>query len=114
MRELKGHVQSLLETAKGFYFYRLACEPGIPPKTRIVMVSPSITDVMGIKDANDFESWFAGLHPDDVSRIMAAHQKTLETGALFAGAVARARARGPKSQALSACPSTDVRCAWTH
>ena len=83
LRELKGHVQSLLETAKGFYFYRLACEPGIPPKTRIVMVSPSITDVMGIKDANDFESWFAGLHPDDVSRIMAAHQKTLETGALF-------------------------------
>lgn len=83
LRELKGHVQSLLETANGFYFYRLAVEPGVPPKTRIVMVSPSIIDVMGIKDANDFESWFTGLHPDDAPRIMAAHQKTIETGALF-------------------------------
>lgn len=83
LRELKSHVQSLLETAKGFYFYWLACEPGTPPKTRIVMVSPSIIDVMGIKEANDFESWFAGFHPDDAPRIMAAHQKTIETGALF-------------------------------
>ena len=83
LSDLKGHLQSLLQTARGFYFYRVAVEPGTPPRLRVVLVSPSILDVMGIKDAQDFESWFTGLHPDDKPRIMEAHQHSAATGALF-------------------------------
>jgi len=85
LRDLKGHVQSLLQTAKGFYFYRLALEPGIPAKVRVVMVSPSIIEVKGIavRDMDKIEAWFEHIHPEDKPRILETNQHSLETGALF-------------------------------
>ena len=83
LRELKGDVQSLLQTARGFFFYRVALDPANPHRGRVLLVSPSITEVFGITDRYDFDSWFKGLHPEDMPRIMEAHHHSLTTGVAF-------------------------------
>ena len=82
-RELKNHVQSMLQTARGFFFYRVAIDPDVPSKVRVIMVSPSIRDVAGIEDPDNFESWFVHLHPDDIPRIRAANDLSLRSGVAF-------------------------------
>ena len=80
LHELRGHVQSLLHTAKGFFFYRVAIEPGPASKIRVVMVSPSITEVTGMKDVDNFDSWFTNIHPDDKPKIIEASNHSVATG----------------------------------
>ena len=73
----------MLRTARGFFFYRVAVVGGKLGKARVVLVSPSIVDVAGIEDPYDFNSWFAGFHPDDMPRIMRANQYSITTGAPY-------------------------------
>ena len=80
LHELQNHVQSLLQTAKGFFIYRVAVSPGGLDKPRVILVSPAIREVAGITDPYNFESWFACVHPDDLSRVIKANKQSIATG----------------------------------
>lgn len=80
LNELKSHVQSLLQTAKGFFFYRVAIKSGVPPKVQVIMVSPSITEMTGIRDIDNFESWFTNIHPDDKLKVIEANNRSIAAG----------------------------------
>jgi PAS domain S-box-containing protein len=73
------NLQSLLMNAKGFSIYQAAPDEASPYGARIVLVSPSITDVSGITDLYNFGAWFENIHPDDMPRIVAANKRSLET-----------------------------------
>jgi PAS domain S-box-containing protein len=72
LRESEEHLRSLMETATRFAVYRLCIDPSAPQRMRVVFVSPSIRDLMGVKDPMDFDSWFENLVPEDRKRIFAA------------------------------------------
>jgi len=78
--ELNADMYSILHTAQGFFFYRVAVERGDLSKSRVILVSPSITDVAGITDPYDFESWFAAFHPDDKPGIIEANRRSVVSG----------------------------------
>jgi PAS domain S-box-containing protein len=77
-RESENHLCSLLENATDFAVYRLAVDRQNPYHAKVVLVSPSITQIVGISDPYRFESWFEDLHPDDRERIVAANARALE------------------------------------
>jgi PAS domain S-box-containing protein len=69
---------SLLEDAIDFAVYRIAVDSNDQYGGRVVMVSPSIIDIVGIEDPWCFESWFEHLHPDDLDRIVKANRQAWE------------------------------------
>jgi PAS domain S-box-containing protein len=73
LRESEEHLLSLMETATNFAVYRLAFERGDPNRGRVVFVSPSIKDILGVKKPEDLEDWFENIHIDDVARVKASH-----------------------------------------
>jgi len=72
-----GHPQliSLLEDAIDFAIYIIAVDPDSPYGGRVVMVSPSVVDIVGIRDPQRFETWFENLHPDDAERVIEANRR---------------------------------------
>jgi PAS domain S-box-containing protein len=83
LRESESHMRSLIEAAKSFAIYRLAVDPANPYLGRVVVVSPSLEDLLGTADPHDFVTWFADIHPDDLPRIVEANRRSLESGAPF-------------------------------
>jgi PAS domain S-box-containing protein len=73
----EAHLRSLLENATDFAVYRLAVDPQDLHLARVILVSPSITDIVGVSDPYHFESWFEGLHPDDRDRVIEANERAL-------------------------------------
>ncbi len=71
---------SLLENARDFVIYRVAVNPTDPYGGRVVLVSPSIRDVLGITDPYRFETWFENLHPEDLPRVIEANQHAWQEG----------------------------------
>ncbi len=66
---------SLLEDAIDFAIYIVAVDPESPYGGRVAMVSPSIVDIVGIRDPQRFETWFENLHPDDADRVIEANRR---------------------------------------
>jgi hypothetical protein len=62
----EGDLLSLLEDAIDFAVYRIAIDPTHPYGGRVVMVSPSIKEIVGIEDPWRFETWFEHIHPEDL------------------------------------------------
>ena len=77
-RKGEEHLRSLMETADDFVVYRLAIVEQAP-RLKVVFVSPSIEDIMGVSDPMRFDTWFENIHSDDVERITEANQKAFET-----------------------------------
>ena len=73
-------LQSLLQNATDFAVYRLALDPEHPYGARVVMVSPSLADIVGITDLDRFETWFENVHPEDSERVYAANKRAIELG----------------------------------
>ena len=73
LRESEEHLRSLMETATNFAVYRLAFEEGDPSRAKVVFVSPSIMDLLGVREPMDLDTWFESIHPEDAERIMTAH-----------------------------------------
>jgi PAS domain S-box-containing protein len=74
------HLRSLLENATDFAVYRIAVDPDHLDRAQVIFVSPSITEITGIRDPYRFESWFDDLHPDDRERVIAANERALRLG----------------------------------
>lgn len=79
LQESEEHFRSLMENATNFAVYRLTSDQSSPYKLRIIFVSPSAKDILGVAEPNKFESWFENIHPDDVGRILEANQMAFET-----------------------------------
>jgi PAS domain S-box-containing protein len=73
LRESEEHLRSLMETAVNFAVYRIAFENGDPGKANIVFVSPSIKEILGVREPNDINDWFKNIHPRDTKRIFDSH-----------------------------------------
>ncbi len=79
LRKSEEHLRSLMENADDFVVYRLTIDEQSPVRLKVVFVSPSITDILGVSDPMKFEEWFDKIHPDDVKRVVEANQKAFKT-----------------------------------
>ncbi len=79
LRKSQEHLQSLMESATGFTIYRLVYDPTSPHSLRVVFISPSFEDILGIPEPLKFETWFDSVHPDDIDRLNLANQQSFET-----------------------------------
>ncbi|KMY66302.1 hypothetical protein AAU61_17700 [Desulfocarbo indianensis] len=75
LAENEAHLRSLMDTATNFVVYRLAVDHQSPHHFKVVFVSPSIRELLGVRDASNLETWFAQIHPDDRPRIMEANER---------------------------------------
>jgi len=64
-RRNEAHLRSLMESASHFAIFRLQAEPSQPLGFRVIFVSPSIAEIMGIADPMDFSQWFTNVHPEE-------------------------------------------------
>jgi PAS domain S-box-containing protein len=83
LRESEGHMRSLMESARSYAVYRVVLDPSNPFLGRVILASPSMKDLLSIEDLYDFNTWFDGIHPDDVARIVETNRCSLETGVPF-------------------------------
>ncbi len=79
----EAHLRSMLESAQGYAIYRLAVDLDHPYLCRVMLVSPSIREVIGIDDPFDFSGWFGDIHPEDEPRIVAANRRAVTDGVPF-------------------------------
>ena len=79
LQESEGHLRSLMESASNFAVYRLISDGDNPNLLRVIFVSPSITDIMGVSEPMSFETWFKHIHSDDVERIVEANIEAFKT-----------------------------------
>ncbi|MEW5722666.1 MAG: PAS domain S-box protein [Thermodesulfobacteriota bacterium] len=80
LTENSENLRLLLETAEGFAIYQLAFDEDSPHKARVVVVSTSIKDILGLSEPLKIETWFEQLHPDDAGRIVEANLRSWATG----------------------------------
>jgi PAS domain S-box-containing protein len=74
------HFKALMENITNFAIYRLVYDNSQPHRFKVVFVSPSIVDIMGVSDPMKFETWFEDIQPDDKDRLAKNHARALETG----------------------------------
>jgi PAS domain S-box-containing protein len=79
LRKSEEHMRSLLESAKGFSLYQLVFDETSPLSLKVVTASPSIKYILGIPDPMNLEAWFEAIHPDDLNRVIRAHQQAFDT-----------------------------------
>ncbi len=79
LRETERHLKSLMESATNFAVYRLAGRDEDPNSVKVIFVSPSIKDIMGVSEPMNFGTWFENIHPDDVERIVLANREAFKT-----------------------------------
>ena len=78
-RESEEHLTSLMESATNFAVYRLINDSDNSDSLRVIFVSPSITDIMGVPEPMSFKAWFEHIHPDDEERIVRANIEAFKT-----------------------------------
>lgn len=78
---------SLLEDAIDFGLYRIAIDPTQPYGGKVVMVSPSIKEIVGMEDPWRFETWFEHIHPDDLERVIEANRRSWQNNLRYDQAV---------------------------
>jgi PAS domain S-box-containing protein len=78
LHESEEHLNSMMQNAEHYAVYRLSISDSYHG-LKVVFVSPSIIDIMGVDNPNKFESWFENIHPDDRERIKAANLQAFET-----------------------------------
>lgn len=83
LRESHAHLRSLLDHATNFVLYRVAVDPQNPYGGRVVLVSESIREIVGVAEPYRFESWFEHVHPDDLTRTVEAVRRAAEHGEPF-------------------------------
>ena len=76
-------LRSLLEKSRNFAIYRIAVDAAHPYGGNVVMVSPSIQDVIGASDPNDYGSWFQYVHPEDIQHVLDANHRSFMDGTAF-------------------------------
>ncbi len=83
VRQSEAHLRSLMTSAHSFAVYRLVSDPARPYQASVVFASPSVREIMGLEDPNDFSTWFANIHPADRSAVVAAQMESAASGVPF-------------------------------
>ena len=83
LQESEEHHRSFVESAKGFIVYRLEVDIENYFSGRLVFVSPSIEDEIGISPEAEFSEWFNNVHPDDLPGLIEAQAKSVLNGDTF-------------------------------
>ncbi len=83
LRVVEDHWRSTMASARTFVLYRLAVDPDDPLKARVVYVSPSITEILGVLEPGDFSAWFRHIHEQDLPRVHEAQRRSALTGVPF-------------------------------
>ncbi|GAP11912.1 histidine kinase [Bellilinea caldifistulae] len=78
--ETQTALKLLVENARHFALYRIELDPRHPLGGKVIFVSPSLKDIVGIDDPYNFEHWFAGIHPEDLARVKEANQRSIRFG----------------------------------
>jgi DNA-binding CsgD family transcriptional regulator/PAS domain-containing protein len=78
LRKSEKHLRSLIENAVDFAIYRLILDESDPYEAKVVFVSPSLMDMVGVTDPMKYKTWFENIHPDDVDRVVEANLKCRE------------------------------------
>lgn len=79
LKSSEEHLRSLMRNAELYAVYRLAISEMSPNKLEVVFVSPSIVDIMGVTNPDNFDLWFEHIHADDKERIFKANLKAFQT-----------------------------------
>jgi len=79
LQESEAHLRSLMETAANFAIFRLVRDEEKPRGFKVVFVSPSIADIMGVAKPMKFETWFENIHADDAERVAEASRRAFKT-----------------------------------
>jgi PAS domain S-box-containing protein len=79
LRNSEEHLRSIMESATGFTIYRLVYDPNSIRSMRVIFVSPSFEDIVGLAEPMKFEAWFDAVHPDDIGRITMANEQAFKT-----------------------------------
>jgi PAS domain S-box-containing protein len=80
LEESESMLRSVVENARHFAIYRVQIDKKEPYFGRVLLVSPSLQDLLGVDDPYDFKNWFVNLHPDDYDRVVEANRRSLEEG----------------------------------
>ncbi len=83
LKESEEHLRSTVENAETFAIYRIEVDEKSEFGGRVVFVSPSLRNLMGIEDINNFQLWFKNIIPDDKSRVIEANMRSAQTGERF-------------------------------
>ena len=79
LQESEEHLSSLMLNARHYAVYRLKVSNSGFQGLKVVFVSPSIINIMGVDSPTKFETWFENVHTDDRKRILKANLKAFET-----------------------------------
>lgn len=79
-RETQKALKSLVENARRFALYRIELDPRKPFGGKVVFVSPSLKEIVGIVDPTRFENWFENIHPEDLPRVREANRRSTQFG----------------------------------
>lgn len=79
-QETQTALRLLVENARHFALYRIELDPRLHLGGKVVFVSPSIKEIMGIENPYDFEQWFENIHPEDLPRVKEANQHSIRSG----------------------------------
>jgi DNA-binding CsgD family transcriptional regulator/PAS domain-containing protein len=79
LQESEEHLSSLMLNAEQYAVYRLSISDSDSHGLKVVFVSPSIVDIMGVDMPEKFETWFENIHADDRERIVKANLQAFET-----------------------------------
>jgi len=82
LQESEAHLRSLMHSARNFAVYRLVYDDTAPYGLRVVMVSPSIRDLMDVAEPMKLETWFDKVHPEDMARVVEANRRAFDTHSL--------------------------------
>ncbi|MGE5027154.1 MAG: PAS domain S-box protein, partial [Betaproteobacteria bacterium] len=116
LKKSEAHFRSLLENASNFVIFRLAVNPGTPVGAEVLLISPSVHDIMGLPNPYNLASWFDHFDPEDIGWITAAKNRSLANGENFS---AQMRWFHPKRQtwvwlSMLVTPVTDTEGSITH
>lgn len=79
-QETQTALRLLVENARHFALYRIELDPRLHLGGKVVFVSPSLKEIMGIENPYDFEQWFENIHPEDLPRVKEANQHSIRSG----------------------------------
>jgi PAS domain S-box-containing protein len=83
LKEVERHLRSFMESATGFVVYQLGVDALNPNTSRVLFVSPSMQDIMGVADPYKFEHWFENVHPTDKDRVLQSAKDSFAHGTPF-------------------------------
>ena len=65
LKRTEDYLRAMMESARGFGFFRLACDPVDPGRAKVLIASPGVADLLAIQDPYSLLDWSANVVPED-------------------------------------------------